>query len=129
MTDIDWRPETAYSSRAELADPADLEHSRFVLSVLATADDIGASWSVWGNRMGDHVAGTAANGLAARRRAERVFRAITGNDDLLEGLHEACDLAETLYTEFSELERARLDRTMVDVGAVPEQLERLRSLT
>lgn len=48
--------------------------------------------------------------------------------DLRTALIEACDIAETLYTEFNELERVRLGRAMVDASDVPEHLERLRSL-
>jgi hypothetical protein len=48
--------------------------------------------------------------------------------DLRDALRQACDLAETLYTEFTALERVRLDRVMVDASGVPEHLERLRSL-
>jgi DNA repair exonuclease SbcCD ATPase subunit len=43
-------------------------------------------------------------------------------------LGEALDMAETMYTEFTALERVRLDRVMVDASGVPDHLARLRTL-
>jgi hypothetical protein len=43
-------------------------------------------------------------------------------------LGEALDMAEMMYTEFTALERVRLDRVMVDASGVPDHLARLRTL-
>jgi hypothetical protein len=43
-------------------------------------------------------------------------------------LGEALDMAEMMYTEFTALERVRLDRTMVDASGVPDHIARLRTL-
>ena len=47
---------------------------------------------------------------------------------LPDALREACDLAETLYTEMTALDAVRRDRTMVDVSGFVDRLAELRAL-